>query len=291
MPRLRFLCLGILLLVFLLFSLGCTRPETPQEGPENLREEAQYEQVLTGRDQCSTGEEITVKKRKTTAPVPEEQEEQQPTRKQQNPTISPGKEIPGLVPANVTRVVDGDTVYVNFASGKQEKVRFTGVDTPELTREIEPYGKKAAAYTRSRLDGRNIWLEMDVQERDRYGRLLAYIWLDQPESDNGKEVRAKMFNAELHLEGYAQVMTIPPNVKYADHFVKYQREARNAGKGLWGLVREDIEEYYVASKNSNKFHRPDCKWGQKIVPRNLIRFNSVDEAFDAGYEPCKVCRP
>lgn len=139
------------------------------------------------------------------------------------------------LPALVTRVVDGDTVCVNL-NGKKEKVRFIGVDTPESTKEIEPYGKEAAAYTKSHLKGRKVWLEKDVIERDKYGRLLAYVWFSSPKDDSEAEVQTKMFNAELLLEGYAQVMTIPPNVKYANLFVKLQQEARQAKKGLWGTV-------------------------------------------------------
>jgi len=62
---------------------------------------------------------------------------------------------------------------------------------------------------------------------------LAYVWLSQPANDNETEVRVKMFNAELLLQGYAQVMTIPPNVKYADMFLKFEREARDGNKGSW----------------------------------------------------------
>lgn len=286
MPRFRLEYLRILLLVFLIFTVGCTGPETSQEKPENLSQKAQHEQVQSEQNQNSTGREKVEKQSKTM-----EQGGQQPTEKQQNLTVSPEKEtVPGLVPATVIYVVDGDTIHVNLAGGRKEKVRFIGVDTPESTREIEPYGKKASAYTKSRLNGRKIWLELDAQERDRYGRLLAYIWLENPAGTGENEVRAKMFNAELLLEGYAQVMTIPPNVKYADYFVEYQREAREANKGLWSLAIES-EDYYVASKKSNKFHRPECKWGRKIAPYNLIKFGSKDEAFDAGYEPCRVCNP
>nr|WP_243137134.1 thermonuclease family protein [Desulfofundulus thermobenzoicus] len=121
-----------------------------------------------------------------------------------------------------------------MANGREEKVRFIGVNTPESTNKIEPYGKEAAAYTKSRLNGRKVWLEKDVAERDKYGRLLAYVWLSPPKDDGEAEVRARMYNAELLLNGYAQVMTVPPNVKYADLFAKLQREAREAKKGLWG---------------------------------------------------------
>jgi len=137
------------------------------------------------------------------------------------------------VSAQVIRITDGDTIRVRLESGKEEAVRLIGVDTPESTREVEPFGKEATAFTQRRIDGKTVLLEMDVSERDRFGRLLAYVWLVQPANDNETEVRAKMFNAELLLQGYAQVMTIPPNVKYADMFVKFEREARDGNKGLW----------------------------------------------------------
>ena len=152
------------------------------------------------------------------------------------------RQDPGLIAATVTRVVDGDTVIVKLAGESEEKVRLIGVDTPESTRNIEPYGKEASAYAKSMLDGGAVWLELDVGERDRYGRLLAYVWLKQPAEDSEAEVRSKMFNADLLLNGYAQIMTVPPNVKYADLFVKLQQEARDAGKGLWGLDMVEKEE-------------------------------------------------
>ncbi|MBE3588750.1 MAG: thermonuclease family protein [Thermoanaerobacteraceae bacterium] len=151
-----------------------------------------------------------------------------------NPAAPEKSSLPGLLEATVTYVVDGDTVHVVLAGGREEKVRFIGVNTPESTKKVEPYGKEAAAYTKRRLDGRKVWLEKDVAERDKYGRLLAYIWLSPPKDDGEAEVRARMYNAELLLNGYAQVMTVPPNVKYADLFVKLQQEAREAKKGLWG---------------------------------------------------------
>lgn len=108
-----------------------------------------------------------------------------------------------LLPARVTRVVDGDTVYVRLDDGTEEKVRFIGVDAPESTKEVEPYGKEAAAYTKKRLSGRTVHLELDVGERDKYGWLLAYVWLSPPEAGSEAEVRTKMYNAELLLAGMA----------------------------------------------------------------------------------------
>jgi micrococcal nuclease len=187
---------------------------------------------------------------------------------------------------------------IKLESGKEEKVRFIGVDTPESTTKVEPYGKEATAYTKSKLLGKDVWLELDVQERDKYGRLLAYVWLSPPTKESDEE-RTKMFNAVLLLEGYAQVMTVPPNVKYAEYFRKYQQEAMEKSAGLWGLeVKEEkpafsqaVSASYIGNKNSKKFHLPDCQWAEKIAPGNRVYFKSRDEAIKAGYEPCKVCKP
>jgi len=127
----------------------------------------------------------------------------------------------------VVRVVDGDTIYVQLAD-RVEKIRYIGVNTPEIHHPIkgeEPGGREAAAMNRRLVGGRPVRLELDVRSRDRYGRLLAYVWLGDT-----------MVNAELVRRGYAQVMTVPPNVRYQDLFVKLQREARDAGRGLWRPV-------------------------------------------------------
>ncbi len=142
--------------------------------------------------------------------------------------------VSGLREGRVVRVVDGDTAHIQIGPTK-EKVRFIGIDTPESTREIEPYGKEASAYTHSLLDGRTVWIETDAELRDRYGRLLAYVWLEKPTATSDQEIRAKMLNARLLLDGYAQVYTFPPNVRYAEEFVAYQREARGEGAGLWSV--------------------------------------------------------
>jgi micrococcal nuclease len=139
---------------------------------------------------------------------------------------------PAVRAVQVIKVVDGDTFYVRL-DGREKKVWLIGVDTPESTMKVEPYGREAAAYTKKSLSDRTVYLDLDVGERDRYGRLLAYVWLLPPPDHSEAVIRARMFNAELLLEGYAQVMTVPPNVKYADTFKKFQAEAWEAGRGLW----------------------------------------------------------
>jgi micrococcal nuclease len=124
----------------------------------------------------------------------------------------------------VVRVVDGDTIHVRLGD-RLEKVRYIGVNTPEIRhprKGAEPGGSAAHAVNRRLVEGQRVRLELDVQTRDRYGRLLAYVW-----------VGATMINAELVRLGYAQVMTIPPNVRHQALFVKLQRDARDAGRGLW----------------------------------------------------------
>ncbi len=139
-----------------------------------------------------------------------------------------------LVSGQVVRVVDGDTAHI-VIDGVREKVRFIGIDTPESTREIEPYGKAASNHTKELIDGRTVWLETDAELRDRYGRLLAYVWLEEPTDRSDAQVRSKMLNARLLLDGYAQIYTFPPNVRYAESFVAYQQEARRADTGLWSV--------------------------------------------------------
>jgi micrococcal nuclease len=124
----------------------------------------------------------------------------------------------------VVRVVDGDTIHVRLGE-RVEKVRYIGVNTPEVhhpRKGEEPGGRAAMAVNRTLVDGRKVLLETDVQARDRYGRLLAYVWVGDV-----------MVNAELLRRGYAQVMTIPPNVRHQALFVKLQRDARDAERGLW----------------------------------------------------------
>jgi endonuclease YncB( thermonuclease family) len=131
-----------------------------------------------------------------------------------------------LFVAKVVEVIDGDTIDVQLADGREERVRYIGMDTPEIHGPVECYGQEASAYNDRLVGGKTVWLELDVEERDRYQRLLAYVYLD---SDG-----QAMVNAILLSQGYAQVMTVPPNVKYAARFLKLQQEAREAGRGLWG---------------------------------------------------------
>ncbi len=127
----------------------------------------------------------------------------------------------------VVRVVDGDTVVVRSDSG-EETVRLIGVDTPETKHPSKPvqcFGKEATAFTRSLLaEGTEVRLERDVEERDRYDRVLAYVY----RLDDGVFV-----NLELARQGFADALTIAPNVAYSTELVAAVAEARNEQRGLW----------------------------------------------------------
>ena len=136
----------------------------------------------------------------------------------------------------VTRVIDGDTIELE----NKERVRLIGIDTPEsrvnrkLKRDsrrtgrdyktIIAMGKRATVFTKKLAEGKIVRLEFDAEKKDRYERTLAYVYLPD----------GRMLNAELVREGYAQVYTFPPNVKYVDLFLELQQEARENDRGLWG---------------------------------------------------------
>ena len=132
--------------------------------------------------------------------------------------------------ATVTRVVDGDTIDISPSVEGLSRVRLIGMDTPEVYRGTQPYGPEASAFAKKELEGQEVGLELDVRKVDPFGRLLAYVYLPDGE----------MFNETLLEDGYAQVATYPPNVKYVDRFLEVQREARAANRGLWGLSAAEL---------------------------------------------------
>jgi len=127
----------------------------------------------------------------------------------------------------VTKVVDGDTFWVDNGTSKGIKIRLTGIDAPESQkrwkREEGYYGKESKAYLTKLLKNKKVPLETDIDSLDRYGRTLSYVYL---ENDT-------FVNAIMVKEGYALIMTVPPNVRYRELFHKFQVEARENNRGLW----------------------------------------------------------
>jgi micrococcal nuclease len=149
---------------------------------------------------------------------------------------SPVKGING----KVISVTDGDTLKVQLENGLSEKVRLILVDTPETKHPrlgVQPFGKEASAFTTKELTGKQVTLELDVEERDQYGRLLAYVWVGNT-----------LFNEKLLEEGLARVAVYPPNTKYVDQFRKVQANAQAAGKGIWSIENYAQEDGYHSNR-------------------------------------------
>ena len=208
----------------------------------------------------------------------------------------------------VGRVIDGDTFDT---ATSDHRVRLIGVNTPEI-RPVEHYGKEASAFAKSKLEGKRVMLFADAGNKDRYGRLLRYVFVD------GQDL---MFNELLLQEGYANTMTIAPNVTYADRFVMVEREAREQERGLWketdkatssggddgaeaggNTVGKTGEPNNNAAPQSNSCKEPTIKGninskGDKIyhMPGGASyeqtkaeeMFCTEDEAIDAGFRAAK----
>lgn len=127
----------------------------------------------------------------------------------------------------VTKVVDGDTFWVDNGTSKGIKIRLTGIDAPESQKRWKKdegyYGKESKAYLTKLLKNKKVRLETDIDSLDRYGRTLAYVYLENE----------TFVNAVMVKEGYAVIMTVSPNVRYADLFYKLQVQARENNRGLW----------------------------------------------------------
>jgi micrococcal nuclease len=130
------------------------------------------------------------------------------------------------LPATVIRVVDGDTIVARLRIGGVEKIRLLGADTPEVVdprKPVQCFGHEASAFTKSRLTGRHVSLELDAEPRDKYGRLLAYVIVD-----------GHRYNDELLERGYARLLVIPPNGSHARTMLREELAAMAAKRGLWG---------------------------------------------------------
>lgn len=124
----------------------------------------------------------------------------------------------------VTRVIDGDTIEVEI-NGEKKRVRYIGIDTPETVHPSKPvkcFGKEASDRNKELVTGKMVRLEKDVSETDKYGRLLRYVYINND-----------FINLRLVAEGYANVVTYPPDLKYSEQFLQAEREARKSDLGLW----------------------------------------------------------
>ncbi len=180
----------------------------------------------------------------------------------------------------VKRVDDGDTVVL--AGG--ERVRYLGINAPEIAHDGEPgepYGEKARVFNKQLVLGRWVRLELGEEQRDQYGRLLAYLFLED----------STFVNGELVHQGYAHLLHRQAKLRYWNRLLELQRQALKEKKGIWSIAPVKPEKYYLGNKRSWVFHRPHCSFGLKTGPRNRVRFKDRFEALYQGFSPGHHCKP
>lgn len=182
--------------------------------------------------------------------------------------------------ARVAEVVDGDTVIL----GSGQKVRLLGIDAPELEREGRPadfLAHKARRVLTDLAQGKRVRLKYDQLRYDRYGRILAFLFL--PDGTN--------LSRELVRQGLAHVYTVPPNMGFRKELLAAQREALAARRGIWLKALNQDESYYIGNKRSFIFHRPTCPHGKQTARNNRQRFKAITDAYQQGFSPCRTCEP
>jgi len=193
----------------------------------------------------------------------------------------PAKDFKEQNAYQVVRVIDGDTIVI-LVDNKEVKVRLIGVDTPETVhpqKQVEFYGKEASGFLTNLLKGEEVYIESPKDSRDKYGRLLAYLY----RAPDGLFV-----NLEIVRQGYGHAYTKYP-FKYMDLFRAYGQRATESEKGLWTPRVEKKEQTEITvyiTRTGRKYHRDGCRWLSKSrIPISL------KEAKERGYGPCKVCNP
>lgn len=184
----------------------------------------------------------------------------------------------------VTGIIDGDTIILENG----EKIRYIGMDTPEISPRLECFASEATKRNSELVLDKYVRLETDVSDRDRYGRLLRYVYVDD-----------QFINQILLEEGYAHIFTLPPDSKYVDDFQKVEQEAREAKRGLWDecsgtpSARADcIIKGNITQDGRQLYHLPECDSYQKTVVNEAKGerwFCTETEAFTAGWAKANNC--
>lgn len=174
-------------------------------------------------------------------------------------------------------VFDGDTIQLQ--SG--ERVRYFGIDTPELGDVPQFMAVEARQRNLELVAGKRVRLEADETLKDRHGRRLAYVFLE-----NGD-----MVNALLVREGLAHVLVSGPQARHFSALLENQRSAMKEGVGIWSREGSGAGGAYMGNTRSYVFHRPDCVRAGEISRHNRRPFHTRRSAFWEGFHPCTICRP
>jgi len=180
----------------------------------------------------------------------------------------------------VTRVVDGDTVLLD--SG--EKVRFLAINTPE---KWEYYYVEATQALRDLIENKTVVLVRDVSDKDKYGRILRYVYLEDD----------TFVNAVMVDGGYAKAYHYPPDTLHYDQMLNLETQAKAEGIGIWNVTASsgsDAGKYpedckYVSSKSGAVYYSVECKYANRILVKNRVCFENSEQAVEAGYRLTAKC--
>lgn len=179
--------------------------------------------------------------------------------------------------ALVRWVDDGDTIVL--ADGT--RVRYGGINAPEVAHEDKPaerFGPEAGDFNRRLVYKKRVRLEHDEEKFDQYGRVLAYVFLED----------GTFVNAELVKTGHAHVVFRRPNTRYDAMLLAVQQEAMAKRKGMWKRL-SDQGGPFLGNRYSRRFHRLTCPFGKAMKPDRRMIFQTKYDAFWAGFSPCKKC--
>ena len=171
----------------------------------------------------------------------------------------------------------GDTVVLT--AGQQ--VRYIGINAPEIDHDnhkAQPWGYQARSFNKKLVLSQKIRLEYDVERSDRYGRLLAYVFLED----------GSFVNARLLQTGLAFYLYRKPNLKYRNLLLHAQQKAMVSKKGMWRNWSEK-EGQYIGNLKSRRFHNSSCPLAARIKSKNRVQFIRKWDAFHQGYAPSKKC--
>jgi len=173
----------------------------------------------------------------------------------------------------VKKVYSGELIKLSGG----ERVKYIGVDAPA---DGIFFFENARQANKKLVDQQKITIEYDVRRKDGNGDLLGYVYAGDV-----------FVNAQLLKNGFGIAYIVPPNQKYADLFISLQKEARKKRRGIWAFEDPNDEAYYIASKGSRKFHRPNCRFARELSFDKRVIFRTKDEALSKGYSQDWRCNP
>lgn len=189
--------------------------------------------------------------------------------------MSCGKKDPlrHLDTAQVVKVIDGDTIELEDG----RTVRLLGIDTPEVG---QPGADSASIVTSELVLGKKVRLEYGHERFDRYGRTLAYVYVDR-----------RMLNREILVAGWANCYFFAKNLNHGRELVQALDSAMLRHRGLWRFPHPETADHYVGSESGFRFHKPDCRSVAEIRRDSRLVYSARDSAIYHGFSPCRNCMP